>query len=66
MYTIGRTLRACILTEWVVYEFLIEQNVPLHMHQFTTAVLDDGGAIYAFTPVFSDKILNHIWKLLDV
>jgi hypothetical protein len=48
------------------YEFLIEENIPLRMQQFTTAVLDDGFPIYTLTPMFSDEILDSIWKLLDI
>lgn len=48
------------------YEFVIEQNVPLCMHQFVTAMLEDGADTCTLASMFSNEILNCIWKLPNI
>ena len=44
-------------------ELLIKEDVPLCMHQFATAMLDDSAAIYTFASMFGNEVLKCIWKL---
>jgi hypothetical protein len=48
------------------YEFVIKQNVPLRMHQFATAMLEDGAGACTLASMFSNEILNCIRKLPNI
>jgi hypothetical protein len=48
------------------YEFVIEQNIPLRMDQFATAMFEDGAGTCTLASMFSNEILNCIWKLSNI